>query len=154
MNRDLKTENKETPFWERKTLEEMTPEEWDSLCDGCAKCCLNKLEDEKTGKVYYTIAACRLLDAEICRCTSYENRAERVPGCAVLTPKNVREFYWLPETCAYRRLVLGKALFRWHHLISGDRELIHRLGLSVRNKVVSELDVDPKKMTEHILEWL
>lgn len=153
MSRQFKTEETEPRFWEQKTLEEMTPEEWESLCDGCAKCCLCKLEDDKTGEVYYTDVACKLLNHRTCRCLSYENRDRSVNRCAVLTPENVRKFHWLPETCAYRRLVLGKDLYKWHRLISGDPDLVHKLGLSVKGKIISEADIQPSQLPDHVVEW-
>lgn len=126
------------PFWERKSLEEMTFEEWESLCDGCGKCCLFKFEDKKTGLFLYSNTACKLLDTHTCLCISYENRVKWVKNCVVLTPRNAKKFHWLPETCAYRRLALGKPLPPWHPLISGDADLVHRLGLSVKGKAISE----------------
>ena len=106
-------------FWRRKSLEEMTPAEWESLCDGCAKCCLHKIEDEDTGEVFYTNVACRLLDLKSLRCTKYQERQRYVPDCAVLNPENVHMLSWMPETCAYRLLAEGKDLADWHPLISG-----------------------------------
>ncbi|MCP5103756.1 MAG: YcgN family cysteine cluster protein [bacterium] len=153
MNRDTDRQLKNTRFWERKSLEEMTRGEWESLCDGCGKCCLCKIEDEDMGKVYYTNVSCKLLDTRLCRCLSYENRRSLVPGCAILTPENVRKFHWLPATCAYRRLAEGKDLYKWHRLISGDPELVHKLGISVKNKVVSEHYIHPDQMPEHIVDW-
>ena len=94
----------DVPFWKTKTLTDMSRDEWESLCDGCGRCCLNKLEDEDTGKFLYTRAACKLLDVKTCRCTDYPNRAARVPDCVTLTPENVGELGWLPQTCAYRLL--------------------------------------------------
>ena len=153
MNRQFKEEEKEPRFWERKTLEEMTPEEWDLLCDGCAKCCLCKLEDDKTGKVYYTDVACKFLDRQTCRCISYETRNRSAANCAVLTPENVRKFHWLPETCAYRRLLHRKDLYKWHWLISGDRDLVHKLGFSVKGKTISEANIHPSDLPGHVVEW-
>ncbi len=148
------TNNNDINFWENKKLEEFTPEEWDALCDGCGKCCLCKLQDDKTGKVFYTNVACRLLNISTCRCTDYENRKEQVEGCAILTPRNVRAFHWLPETCAYRRLALNKDLYKWHYLVSGSRDQVHNLGLSVKNKAVSEEHIHPEQMEQHVVEWL
>lgn len=140
-------------FWEEKELEELTPKEWEALCDGCAKCCLCKIQDEATWEIHYTNVSCKLLNIETCRCLCYEKRKQLVPGCAVLNPQNVRKFPWLPETCAYRRLAQGKDLYKWHHLISGDPDLVHRLGFSVKNKVVSENRIHPDQLPEHIVDW-
>lgn len=153
MNRQLNKPTDAPPFWERKTLEEMTREEWESLCDGCAKCCLNKLESDKTGEVYYTNVACKLLNNRTCRCLSYENRRQLVPGCAILIPENVRKFHWLPETCAYSRLARGKDLYKWHYLISGKSDLVHKLGISVKNKTISETDIQPGELPLHVVDW-
>ncbi|MCP4216311.1 MAG: YcgN family cysteine cluster protein [bacterium] len=149
----MKEKTNETPFWETKPMEEITPLEWESLCDGCGKCCLCKLQDDKTGEVLYTNIVCRLLDISACRCTDYEDRKALVSNCAILTPANVKEFFWLPKTCAYRLLAQGKDLYRWHPLVSGSRETVHKLGISVRNKVVSELYIHPDQVQEHIVDW-
>ena len=129
-------------FWETKSLSEMTPGEWESLCDGCALCCVQKLEDESTGDVYFTDLACRLLDTRTCRCGDYANRAREVASCLVLKADEPRTFRWLPGSCAYRRLAEGKPLPEWHPLITGDPESVHDAGVSVRGKVVSERDTD------------
>ena len=132
----------ETPFWQRKTLAEMNKSEWESLCDGCARCCLNKLENETTGEIQYTDVACRLLDTEKCRCVSYDDRKRYVPDCQILTSKNVKRLSWLPSTCAYRLIDEGKDLQWWHPLVSGDPETVHQAGISVRGRVLSERDTD------------
>ena len=139
------------PFWERKTLAEMTQEEWESLCDGCARCCLHKLEDEDTGEVYYTDVHCRYLEKQHCQCTVYQDRNEKVPTCVWLTADQARAFKWLPDTCAYRLLAEGKPLPEWHPLISGDSESVHSAGISLRGKGVSEMDVSEDNWEEHII---
>lgn len=125
------------PFWKAKTLDEMSPAEWESLCDGCGKCCLAKLEDEDTGDIYFTSVGCRLFDAGSCRCTDYAHRLERVADCVRLTPQNVRTIPWLPSTCAYRLVVEGRDLQWWHPLVSGDKQTVHDAGISVRGRVTA-----------------
>jgi uncharacterized cysteine cluster protein YcgN (CxxCxxCC family) len=125
-------------YWKRKSLSEMTSEEWDGLCDGCALCCMHKVEDEETGELFYTDLACRLLDLDTCRCTDYANRARKVAECFVLSVDKPEMFAWLPATCAYRRLANDQDLPDWHPLITGDPESVHEAGISVRGKAVSE----------------
>jgi len=125
-------------FWKRKSLAEMTNSEWESLCDGCALCCLQKLEDEETGDVYFTDVACRLLDTATCRCTDYAARAKKVADCLVLSADEPDTFHWLPGSCAYRRLADGKDLPEWHPLLTGDPDSAHEAGISAMDKVVSE----------------
>ena len=130
------------PFWKTKTLEEMTPAEWESLCDGCAKCCLVKLENEDTRELYFTSLACKLLDCKTAQCRDYPNRKKYVPICVKLTPKIVAEVDWLPNSCAYRLIHEGKDLYDWHHLVCGDPERVHTEGPSMRGDLVSEDDVE------------
>ncbi|WP_370400613.1 YcgN family cysteine cluster protein [Sulfitobacter sp. JB4-11] len=140
-------------FWEKKTLAKMSPKEWEALCDGCGKCCLNKLEDEDTGKVALTRVACRLLDDATCRCVHYEQRHHFVPDCIVLRPDNLDSHaYWMPETCAYRLLWQGNPLPDWHPLVSGDPDSVHRAGISVRGHTVSEFDTPFEEWEDHIIE--
>lgn len=127
-------------FWKRKSLAEMSTAEWESLCDGCALCCLQKLEDEETGDVYFTDVACRLLDTQTCRCTNYAARAKKVASCLVLSVDEPETFNWLPDSCAYRRLADGKDLPEWHPLLTGDPDSVHEAGISAKGKVVSETE--------------
>ncbi len=140
-------------FWERKPLKKMSPREWEALCDGCGKCCLNKLEDEDSGEVALTRVACRLLDDDTCRCAQYDIRHQFVPDCIVLKPDNLdTHAYWMPETCAYRLLWQGNPLPDWHPLISGTSESVHAAGISVRGSTVSEFDVPEDEWEEYIIE--
>ncbi len=129
------------PFWQSKTLEQMTEQEWESLCDGCGKCCLHKLMDEDSDEVYYTNVACSLLDDQTCSCKDYANRFESDEECLKLTRDKIDEFNWLPDTCAYRLLSEGDTLPTWHPLITGSKQAMHAAQQSVRNKVVYEIDV-------------
>ncbi|WP_444932237.1 YcgN family cysteine cluster protein [Microbulbifer sp. SSSA002] len=142
------------PFWRRKTLEQMNLSEWEQLCDGCGRCCLHSLEDDDTGEVYLTNVACRLLDTHSCQCSQYSQRKAHVPGCIQLRIEDIPEFDWLPLTCAYRSLAEGRPLADWHPLVSGDPESVHRAGISVRGRVVSEDSVHPDDMEEHIISWV
>lgn len=141
------------PFWQRKTLADMTPAEWESLCDGCARCCLRKLEDADTGEIHYTDVACRLLDTSSCRCRRYVDRQQIVTDCESLTPASAATCSWLPRTCAYRLLAEGKPLQWWHPLVSGDPETVHRAGISVRGRATSETRVPDSELEDRIVEW-
>jgi uncharacterized cysteine cluster protein YcgN (CxxCxxCC family) len=141
-------------FWRTKTMAEMTKAEWESLCDGCGRCCLNKLIDEDTNQTVYTDVGCRLLDGEACRCSDYAHRQSRVKDCVRLTPRNVKRLTWLPPTCGYRLVANGQDLKWWHPLVSGDPETVHTAGISVRGRVTaSEKDVPDKKLEEYIVSW-
>lgn len=140
-------------FWEKKPLTKLSQAEWEALCDGCGKCCLNKLEDEDSGAVALTRVACRLLDDATCRCTHYENRHQFVPDCIVLRPDNLDSHaYWMPQTCAYRLLWQGKSLPEWHPLISGTADSVHAAGISVQGTTVSEFDTPFEEWEDHIIE--
>ncbi len=142
----------DTPFWQAKALNAMTPAEWESLCDGCGRCCVIKLEDEETGELHYTDIACRLFDDRTCRCGNYVLRAKLVAGCVVLTPKTLPEIaHWMPSTCAYRLLHEGKPLYDWHPLVSRDPESVHAAGISLRGWVVPEYEVDEDDFEDHIV---
>jgi uncharacterized cysteine cluster protein YcgN (CxxCxxCC family) len=153
---DLKSskQNISSDFWRTKALDEMTSEEWEALCDGCGKCCLFKIEDEDTGKVYYTDVACRLLDLKTCRCKLYEHRFEVVKDCLSLTYEKLLEIDWLPKTCAYRRLKEGKGLAWWHPLVSGDPNTVIEAGISVCGKAVPELSVNLNHLQERVVDWI
>lgn len=138
------------PFWETKSLREMNRAEWESLCDGCGKCCVHKLEDEDTGELFPTNVACRLLDRATGRCSDYRNRRAHIPECVRLTPAKLETVDWLPSTCAYLRLHLGQGLPDWHPLVTGDPESVHRAGMSVRGWTVSEADAGD--LEHHIVE--
>jgi len=124
-------------FWESVPLGDMTPAEWEALCDGCGKCCMSKLVDDDTDEIYYTTVACRLFDAGACRCVDYANRFKEVPDCVQLTPENVRTIPWLPKTCAYRLIAEDRSLHDWHPLISGDPDSVHEASMSMRDRVTA-----------------
>lgn len=132
----------------------MSAQEWESLCDGCGKCCLHKLEDEDDGQVYYTNIACRLLSSADCRCQRYEERLQLVPDCINLSPADVDQFHWLPVTCAYRLVAEGKPLQPWHPLISGDPDSVHRAGISVKGKIFPESAVAEEDYEDFIVHWV
>ena len=141
-------------FWETKALADMSREEWESLCDGCGRCCLHKLEDIDTGLYFYTDVACRLLNRETCRCSNYAERRSLVKDCVMITLDNSEQFDWLPVSCAYRRLFEGKPLEWWHPLVSGTPDSVHKAGISVRKRTVSEETVSQEELEDHIISWI
>jgi uncharacterized cysteine cluster protein YcgN (CxxCxxCC family) len=144
----------EIPFWRRKSLEEMTDSEWESLCDGCGRCCLNKLEEEGTDRTFYTDVGCRLLDGKTCRCRDYAHRSEKVEDCVELTPESLKTITWLPPSCAYVLLGEGKDLYWWHPLVSGDPDTVHAAGVSVRGRVSAcETNVSDDLLEDYIVSW-
>ncbi|HEY5644463.1 MAG TPA: YcgN family cysteine cluster protein [Pseudomonadales bacterium] len=141
-------------FWEEKSLAEMTASEWESLCDGCARCCMVKLENEEDGTVHYTSLVCHLLDTQTCRCTRYPRRHELVPDCIEFTPETAASLAWLPASCAYRRLAEGLPLLWWHPLVSGRRDSVHEAGISVRDRVIPVQMIHEDELQEHIVDWI
>ena len=139
------------PFWKQKSLSELSMDEWESLCDGCGKCCLHKLEDEDTDEIFHPNVACALLDIGTCRCTNYVERTFRVPDCVELTAKNLTSLKWLPPTCAYRVIHEGKDLAWWHPLVSGDPDTVHRANVSVKNRAIPENQAGV--LEDHIVTW-
>lgn len=139
------------PFWKTKRLEEMSTAEWESLCDGCGRCCLHKLRYEDTNALAFTNVACRLLDLDSCACRDYPNRSRLVADCVQLTAAALREIDWLPSSCAYRRVAEGKDLAWWHKLVSGDPDTVHQAGISVRGRAISERHAGP--LEHHVVDW-
>lgn len=147
-------EGGETPFWRTKSLDEMTPAEWESLCDGCGRCCLVKLQDEDSDAIAYTDIGCQLLDEFGCRCRDYPNRQAQVPDCVRLTPEAVRSLGWLPPSCGYRLVAEGRDLYWWHPLVSGDPDSVHAAGVSVRGRVGALEDELPlEDYLDHMVRW-
>ena len=140
-------------YWESKTLDALDQDEWEALCDGCARCCLIKLEDADTGEIHYTDVVCSKLDQDHCRCTCYETRTTVVPDCVTVRPDNLDELEWMPETCAYRLLHEGKPLPDWHPLISGNRRSVHAAGISVRGRCISQEFVHRDDIVERVIQW-
>jgi len=145
----MSTDTPAPPFWETTALRDMNRAQWESLCDGCGKCCIHKLEDEETGELHATNVACRLLDRRTGRCSDYRNRRAHVPECVRLTPAKLETLDWLPDSCAYLRIHRGQGLADWHPLISGDPDSVHRAGISVRGWTISEDEAGP--LEDHII---
>lgn len=142
----------EPDFWKKRSLETLTPQEWEALCDGCAKCCLMRFEDEESREIFFTNICCRYLDQETCRCNDYPNRSINVPDCVSVTPQILKDPYWLPQTCAYRLLAENKPLPDWHPLVSGDASTVFTSGNSVAGRVISELEADDPE--HHMIDWI
>ena len=141
-------------FWERLSLTEMSEAQWESLCDGCAKCCLHKLEDAVTGAITQTNVACRLLDMEACRCTRYPDRHRLVKDCIDFSEEVLASLTWLPRSCAYRRVAEGRGLADWHPLVSGSADSVHRAGVSVLGRVIPAGAVHEDEFDEHLIHWV
>ncbi|MBE9540167.1 MAG: YcgN family cysteine cluster protein [Proteobacteria bacterium] len=141
-------------WWNTKTLAQLSPQEWEALCDGCAKCCLHKLEDEDSGEVFYTKVRCRYLDEEACRCTDYAHRSVLVPNCIALDRDNVEGLDWLPSSCAYRLRANNQPLPQWHPLVSGNKSSVHDACISIRGRSISDEYVHPDGYDEHIVTWV
>jgi uncharacterized cysteine cluster protein YcgN (CxxCxxCC family) len=140
------------PFWKTKPMSSLSREEWESLCDGCAQCCIIKFEDEDSGRIYHTNVVCEYLEIFHCHCTRYSERSVLVPMCVTLTPELAGSLPWMPETCAYRLLAEGKDLPMWHPLVSGDPSTVHKAGVSVRGKVVSGKDVEDDDLPNYVVD--
>ena len=141
-------------FWERFSLAELDAEEWEALCDGCARCCMVKLQDETSDEIVYTAVVCHLLDLSTCRCTAYGDRHRLVPDCIDFTAGIVEQLSWLPRSCAYRRIAEGRPLADWHWLVCGDRNAVHEAGVSVRGRVVSEAGVPEEALEDMVVHWV
>ncbi len=142
------------PFWQTKSLFDMTPSEWESLCDGCGKCCLQQLEDEQTQELVFTDVACDLFDQSTCRCTDYDNRTTKVPNCLSLDSSNVMQAAeFAPPSCAYRLLALGEDLPDWHHLRRGDSKHMHEQGFSAQDKCRSVASINKEDIENYVVEW-
>ena len=144
----------ETRFWETKSLDRMTNDEWESLCDGCGGCCLHKLVNDETGDVFYTRVACRLLNAESGRCERYADRFSEVADCLDVRRMRSAELAWMPNICAYRRIAEGKSLPGWHPLLSGDPASVTSAGVSVAGRTISEEHADLDNLEAEIIEWV
>jgi uncharacterized cysteine cluster protein YcgN (CxxCxxCC family) len=152
MNENITDQSKS--FWKHKSLWEMTQEEWELLCDRCGLCCLLKLRDADTDEVFYTSAACKLLDLDICQCKDYPNRYKKVPSCLNLTPRQVYQYEWLPSTCAYVKISRNQDLDWWHHLISGSMLTVHQAGISLRGRMISEDKINARELFDYVIDGI
>ena len=143
-----------TEWWNSLPLERLDRQQWEALCDGCARCCLHKLQDEDSGEVFYTAVRCRYLEEETCRCSDYPRRSQMVAHCIHLSPECIEDLDWLPATCAYRLRAHARPLPEWHPLVSGDPQSVHRAGISIRGRVISDEFVHPDGYDEHIIHWV
>jgi uncharacterized cysteine cluster protein YcgN (CxxCxxCC family) len=141
------------PFWETLSLDEMTEAQWESLCDGCGRCCLQKLEDEQSAEVWFTRVSCRLLNTDTACCTDYPNRFAKVHDCLSVRPLTEEKINWLPASCAYRKLHLGEKLENWHPLVSGRPESVREAGISVAGRCISETEVPVNDYLHHLIHW-
>jgi uncharacterized protein len=154
MTKQPQNSTKTLPFWLEKTLEEMTQSEWESLCDGCGKCCLHKIDDADSGEIFYTRVACQFLNTSTCRCRQYKRRTELVADCVDLTPEMVRQIEWLPESCAYRRLSEGRGLAWWHPLVSGSPNTVRMAGVSISDWAVPERSIHLSELEAYVIDWI
>ena len=138
-------------FWKEKDLSEMNEKEWESLCDGCGLCCLISLVDEDSGDLALTNVVCKYINMNDCSCSDYKNRCVNVPDCLKVTPENIDDLYWMPQTCAYRLLNEGKELYPWHHLVSGSKEAVHEAGISMKGKMIKEDKVEDYE--DYVIGW-
>lgn len=141
-------------FWLTTPMEKMSHEQWESLCDGCGKCCQVQFLDEEEAMLMQTDVACPLLDTETVRCTNYQDRLKLAPDCMQITPETLDDYFWLPDSCAYKVVARGEDLPSWHHLVSGDPQLIHKLGKSVQGKLINESQLTPQEVEDHIIAWM
>lgn len=141
-------------FWKAKSMQKFSSSEWESICDGCGRCCLQKLEDEDSGEVYYTDVVCRYFDEAKCQCTEYDKRSVLVPRCVKLNYEDIERFHWLPSTCSYKVLHDTGELPKWHPLVTGDSDSVHKAGISIRGKVISETDIDEELWEEQVINWV
>lgn len=145
--------SQEDRFWEKTPLTEMSETQWESLCDGCGRCCLIKLQDEETDEIFTSDVHCRLFNSDACRCNNYAQRFDLVSDCVKITAQNIPQLSWMPSTCAYRRIFEGRGLAWWHPLVSGDPRTVEQAGISIRKKTVPEGEVKPGEWEDHIAPW-